>query len=460
MYENIVAEYLEYELPNLVKRSYDELTLPAPAAHNRILSIIGVRRCGKTFFLYQLMNELRVAGVPRDRMLYFSFDDERIDTDDPSCASAILDAYYRLVPDARDGCYLFLDEIQEAAGWEAFARRVSEHNRVTLVLTGSSSKLLSTDIPTKLRGRSLVKRMWPLSFEEFCHFNGVDTASRNGTYSPCQSDAIARAFDKFLVAGGFPAVQNMTALDRTQMLQAYADQIVTKDVIERFGTVQYRVARRFARTALRSTGLKFSVNKQIKTMRSAGIKVASQSAYALLDDLEDAHLVFTVGDYNLSIRDNPKSSPKIYSVDPGLSLAVAPASHLDIGQRLETAVYIELKRRYGENRDGVIASYKDKDCPEVDFVVGDADLEEQYELLQVSESLGDQVGNAQERARYRREVGNLVTAMRNCALNKGTIITLDEEARVSVDAGTIDVVPAWKWLLDKRRAEEERTRLR
>lgn len=449
MYERIVAGYLEYELPELVERDLGTLSLPVPAPHNPVLSVIGVRRCGKTFALYQLMGTLASRGVPRERMLYFDFDDERLDLDSPECASEILASYYRLVPDARSGCYLFLDEVQEAAGWQAFVRRVSEHERVTMVVSGSSSKLLSTDIPTQLRGRSMAHEMWPLGFAEYCRFHGVEATSRGGTYSDRVSDGLARAFSDFLDIGGFPAVQAMTPVERTRMLQAYAEQVVTRDVLERFGTVQYRVARRFARSALRSTGLSFSVNKQVKAMRSLGISVGTEKAYALLDDLEDAHLVFWVGDYTRSVRDNPRAVRKAYAVDPGLALAVAPASHLDVGQRLETAVFLELKRRFGMDREGVIASYHADDVPEVDFVVGDVGLEEQYALVQVAVDVGDPAGDAAQRARWRREVGSLGAAMRRCGLERGTIVTLADERAIETDAGTVDVVPAWKWALAK-----------
>ena len=449
MYESIVAEYLEFELPRRVNRDLGDLELPKPEAHNPVLSIIGVRRCGKTFTLYQLIDELRGSGVPRKRILYFDFDDDRLDLDSPTCASDVLDAYYKLVPEARDGCYLFLDEIQEVARWQSFVRRVSEHGKVTMVISGSSSKLLSTDIPTELRGRSLSHRIWPLSFAEYCHFHDVNVESHSGVFSKRVSDGLENAFEDYLSRGGFPAVQDMTPLARTQMLQAYAEQVVTRDVIERFGTVQYRVARRLARNALRSTGLSFSVNKQVKNMRSLGISVGTEKAYALLDDLEDAHLVFWVGDYNLSVRDNPRSVQKAYAVDPGLALAVAQASHLDVGQRLETVVFLELKRRYGMNREGVIASYHAEDVPEVDFVVGDASLEEQYLLVQVAEDIGDKRGDKMQRARYRREVGSLEAAMRRCGLARATIVTLEQEASIDTELGSIAVVPAWKWCLQE-----------
>ena len=448
-YETLVAEYLDYPLPAYHARTPGLGPLPEPRARNLIYSIIGVRRSGKTFTLFQLMDELHRQGVSKRATFYFPFDDDRFDLLEPNAAANLLDAYYRLVPEAEQGCYLFFDEIQELPNWDSFIRRVAEHNAVTLVVTGSSSKLLSTDIPTKLRGRSLSHEVWPLGFAEFCSFNGVNVPPGGSGHSARQRGQLEATFSRYLEVGGFPAVQHLGQTERTRLLQSYADEIVTKDVLERFGSASYRTGRRFARSALRSTALKFSVNKQIKGLRSAGLSISTDSAYALLDDLEDAHLVFKVCDYNLSIKDNPKSSYKVYAVDPGLSLSVAPANHIDMGQRLETAVFIELKRRYGACRDNVIASYSGPGCPEVDFVVGDLLLEREYELLQVAvdSGAGRNAPGGAASGKYESEVGNLLAAMRNTGLDSATLITLAEEAELEFDEGMVRMLPAWKWFL-------------
>lgn len=452
MYESLVAEYLDYELPEYVPRSSILKQLPRPKQRNIITTLIGVRRCGKTFHLFQAMTELMRLGVPRHKLFYFPFDDDRLGNSDDQTASHVLDAYYALVPDASDGCYLFFDEIQDVPNWDAFARRVSEQYNVTMVLTGSSSKLLSSDIPTRLRGRSLSHEIWPLSFSEFCAFSRIDAEGIDGVHDSRSAAALARAFNRYLDVGGFPAVQEMDTTTRSRILQAYADEIMTKDVLERFGNASYRAGRRLALSVLRSTGLSFSVNKQIKAMRSAGISISSESAYSLLDDFADAHLAFKVSDYSLSVRDNPKSVYKVYAVDQGMSLAVAPANHVDVGQRLETAVYIELKRRYGLNRDQVIARYHSAACPEVDFVVGDVMLDSEYELIQVAVDSGARRGGEQEvSAKYRSEVGNLEKAMAETSLTSSVLITFDEEDEISVGAGTVHLVPAWKWFLGQGR---------
>lgn len=449
MYESLVTEYLSYELPPLVERASILGELPEPRQRNLITTLIGVRRCGKTFYLFQTMTELLRRGVPRERMLYFAFDDDRLGDLDGLTASRVLDAYYALVPDAADGCYLFFDEIQDVPNWAAFARRVSEQYNVTMVLTGSSSKLLASDIPTKLRGRSLSHEVWPLSFGEFCRFSDVGAGREGGACEPREAALLARVFRRYLDVGGFPAVHGMDDTTRARVLQAYADEIMTKDVLERFGSASYRAGRRLALTVLRSTGLPFSVNKQVKAMRSAGISISGESAYSLLDDFEDAHLAFKVADYSLSVRDNPRSVYKIYAVDQGLSLAVAPANHVDLGQRLETAVYVELKRRHGMDRERVIARYRSASCPEVDFVVGDAMLGAEYELIQVAVESGARraAAGSDVSEKYHSEVGNLERSMAETGLSSSTLITLEEERDVEVASGTVHVVPGWRWFL-------------
>lgn len=448
-YESLVAEYLDFVPPELITRDEVALEVPAPAKNNIIYALTGVRRSGKTYRLYQLMNELVARGVPRDLIFYFSFDDDRLAPLDQATASQVLEAYLGIVPTAREGFYLLLDEVQEAPEWERFVRRVSESFKVTIVITGSSSKLLSRDIPTHLRGRSLAVEMWPLSFAEYCDFHAIDRKGRGGTWSGAAAARLKSAFDKYLEVGGFPAVQELSPLTRTQMLQGYQAEIITKDVFERFGSASLRAGERFARNAVRSTALAFSVNAQLKALRAAGVSTSTASLYSLLEDLEDAHLLFKVSDYELSIKENPKAAYKVYSVDAGLALAVAPASHLDIGQRLETAVFIELKRRFGQDRMSAICRYSGPGCPEVDFVVGDVALGEQYQLIQVCVELGDARHSKEAAGRVKRELGNLDSAMRNTGLTEGTIITLGEERDEKTEHGVVHVVPAWKWFLTR-----------
>lgn len=444
MYESIIAEYLDMSLPTYVPRDDCGIKLSAPARNNPIQVIVGVRRCGKTYYLYQLMDGLIKNGWKRDLLFHLSLDDDRFRPYPDHLLSDLLDEYFTMVPDAKKGCYLFLDEIQDIPDWESFIRRVSEQYPVSIVLTGSSSKLLSHDIPTLLRGRALSYEMWPLSFKEYMRFHKIDPPKHNGVFTKQDDLRLKDAFLRYLDTGGFPGVQNMDALDRTRMLQSYAEQIVAKDIVERFESATLRVAERFAMNALRSTGLSFSVNKELKRMRSTGLPGNSAKLYALLDDLEDANLVFHISDYERSVKENPKSAYKVYSVDPGLSLAVAPASHIDIGQRLESAIFIELKRRIAGMRDRAITSYSGTGCPEVDFLIGDVLMEKEYQLIQVAVETGSDEPSSKK---FRSEVGNLTTAMRLTNLEEGWMITLAKNEEITTPSGHIHVVPAWQWML-------------
>lgn len=168
-YADLVQEARAFEFPSPRPRREVVEALPEPAPFNLIHAITGIRRCGKTFYAFQLIQQLLSRGVPRDRVFYFNFADDRLRPTPPALLNDVVEEYWRQVPSARsEGCYLFLDEVQEADDWEGFCQRIAERERVTLVVTGSSSKLSADEIASRFRGRLLEHPMRPLSFVEFC----------------------------------------------------------------------------------------------------------------------------------------------------------------------------------------------------------------------------------------------------------------------------------------------------
>lgn len=445
MYESILAEYLDFQLPKFVERTACKLTLPKPARNNLISVLVGVRRSGKTFYLYQLIHELLKEGISREAILHLSLDDDRFRPYKEHMLSTLLEEYFAMAPQAKTGCYLFLDEIQEVPNWESFIRRVQEQYPVTIVLTGSSSKLLSKEISTLLRGRAIAYEMWPLSFSEYLDFHEIKKPSSMSLVTKSDALNLQNSFRNFLNIGGFPAIQFLDSLTRIKVLQTYAEQIVAKDIVERFNTSSIWLAERFSINALRSTGLVFSVNNEVKILRSVGMPGNAAKLYELLDDFEDANLIFHIANYHLSIKENPKAAYKVYSVDSGLSLAVAPASHLDLGQRLETATFIELKRRLQGMRDRVIARYTTQTCPEVDFIIGDVHLIQNYMLIQVCAI--DSLDLIPERKRA-AELKNLEIAMKETGLSESWIITLGDDKDIEVSSGVIHCMSAWRFMLN------------
>ena len=403
-----------------------------------------MRRCGKTFYLFQLMANLLDQGVPRSRMFYFDFSDARLKPMDPDVMDRVVDEYWRQVPEAREqGCYLFLDEVQETDDWQGFCQRVAEQEIVTVVITGSSSKVSSEGIATSFRGRSHVHEMWPLSFSEYCRFHGIPLPEPGqDAFSSQMTTRYESAFDDYLVWGGFPGIQRQVPEDRVELLQGYVRDVVARDVAERSGREDLSLAMQLALCAVRNTGCELSANELVGKLTDAGYKAYWDKVNRLLELLREAYLIHFLPEYTTVLKPGSSCVPKVYAEDPGIAYAVSRANQQDIGKRLETAVYIELRRRNAGRRTETVTSLTVPSAKreKVDFLVGDALGMETYDLYQVT------VDMALEKTR-KREVSSLEAGMRLAHLDRGTIITLREQGEIPSEAGQIAIVPAWKWAL-------------
>ncbi|HEB86643.1 MAG TPA: ATP-binding protein, partial [Gammaproteobacteria bacterium] len=162
LFEQLIADFHERNLPELTQRAVD-----LPALAGKIDAIIGMRRTGKTWFLFQVMKQYLEQGIAKESMLYINFDDERLFPLTAQELGGISEAYYRLYPQNRgQRCYFFFDEIQNVSGWENYLRRLVDTENVQIAVTGSSARLLSHEIATSLRGRSISTEMFPFSFKE------------------------------------------------------------------------------------------------------------------------------------------------------------------------------------------------------------------------------------------------------------------------------------------------------
>lgn len=442
----LVQEYREKPLPPFIARDDVIRALPSPQRFNMVEIITGMRRSGKTFYLFQLIRRVLDEGFPADRILYFNFSDDRLAPMGSAVMDDVLEAFWRQVPEARiRGAYLFFDEVQEAEQWQGFCQRVSENENVTLVVTGSSSKLSSEEIATTFRGRSHAHEMLPLSFSEYCRFHDIpDAVLGAGTYSSGMQTQLEGLFERYLVEGGFPGIQGRPAEDRIELLQSYVRDVVARDVAERFGRQDIRLANRFALYGLRNTACEFSINGLTETLKEQGFKIYWDKADRLMGMLIQAYLFFKMEEYATSLKAGSTALPKVYAVDPGIVHAVSRANQQDIGKRFETAVYLELRRRMAGRRTDTLTSFALPGAAgrKVDFMVGDALEERPYSLIQATVDMGA------EKTR-KREITSLVEAMVAVGLDKGTVITLREEGMEKTPAGIIEIVPAWKWCLTK-----------
>jgi uncharacterized protein len=433
--EQLIADFQERPLPEVSPR----LTT-LPDASNMARVVIGMRRSGKTYLLFQEMRRLVAAGVEKRRLLYVNFEDDRLQPPEPGILDRTLETFYRGNPAARsEGAFLFLDEIQAVDGWSRFARRVLDTESARLYVSGSSAKMLSTEVATEFRGRGYAVELLPLSFTEALLYADIEVpTTKPGSRLRSRLEA---TFASYLRVGGFPDVQRLDEVERIQTLQDYVQLVLLRDVIDRHGVKNAHAVRSFALSLLQASGSLTSVNKLANELKSRGIAVGKDTLYDLLDHFTDAFLLFSIPVFSRSLRVREANPRKVYAVDPGLAFAVAPAGVSNFGARLENAVYLELRRRLRGTRDGAISYYSTAAGHEVDFIVGDVETGQATRLLQVCADLS--AANTRE-----REVRALEAAMRETGLAEATIVTMYDAEDVSVaGGGVIHVVPAWAWML-------------
>lgn len=439
-----IKDFEQQGIPHVFERDLDLGELKEPGRNNIVNVIVGARRCGKTYRLYQEMWRLSRAGVSFDRMLYFNFEDERLRPYESSLLSDVLDTFYALYPAARaNGIYVFFDEIQEIPEWGTFLRRVVDTEKATVFVTGSSSKMLSAELKSEFRGRSLVRELFPMSFSEYVRYNTGAVPAPDTPLSSSDAAVLRNQLSGYLERGGFIATLDQAPADAIQLLQEYASRTVAMDVVERFDIRNPRLASLFLARCMASSGRELSVNKVYNEFKSRQIPVSRNTLSDLLAYYEDAYLLFSVSEFSRSLASNTRSASKVYAADPAMFGAFSPAAVSDQGQRLETAVFNALRRRTPAARTGSVCRLLFKNGSrnhEVDFVAGDALLMQAYDLVQVS------VEMTNEKTRE-REIAALDAAMAQFGLGESTIVTMDEQADLSCENGVVHTVPAWRWLL-------------
>lgn len=443
---SIIQEFSLNLYRPIIKRDLDLGDALPPRAGNLVKVIIGMRRSGKTFRLFQEMDSLINAGIPAERLCYFNFEDNRIAPATPETGDAVLETFQALHPDVdySRGIYLFFDELQEMEGWGAWLRRVVDTRRATIYISGSSSKMLSSEIATEFRGRAIDFELLPYSYRELAQQDPL-LAGHLDDEVPTEERRLRleHLLRRYLDRGGFPAVQDMPLPQANALLQSYAQRVTARDVVERHNVARPRVASALANRLMSLNAKTISIRKIENDLRSAGLGVGRAYLSDLLSYYEEAFLCFQVKEFTLSLSEHSTAMPKLYAIDPGLALANSRAGVNDLGQRLEDAVYLELRRRMPAFRTGAISKLHTKSHGyEIDFVVGDALEMDAFELLQVTEAMD-------EPATIERETRALWEALDETGLLEGTIVVGDGKyAEYERDGKRIVQIPAWRWLLN------------
>jgi predicted AAA+ superfamily ATPase len=420
--KTIIADTHTAAIPEVWKRTQD-----IPIDSGKIIALMGVRRSGKTYHLFEVMNELQATGLVPEKMLYINFEDERLHISG-SEMDLLLQAYRELYPDLDlSECYFFFDEIQEVEGWEQFVDRLYRSVSPHVFVTGSNSKLLSTEIASVLRGRALTFEVYPLSFSEYAQIVSPGLKPN----SSADRARLVNLFEGFLHNGGFPEIVKLDASLHERLLQGYFNVMLLHDLIERYKISQVAVLKYFCKRVIGAAAGAFSVNKVYKDLISQGNKIGKDTLYEFQGYVEDVYLSRFIPKYDESVVKAEGSQKKAYVVDQGLGAALDFKLAQDDGRLLEITVALELIKQGKQ-----LAYYQDN--TECDFVVIQKD--QVTEALQVSMELSDEQTKT-------REIKGLVQCCKRFGLEKGTIISFDTEEQLENNGVQVDVIPAWRYFI-------------
>lgn len=400
--------------------------LQPPVDTKKIVTLIGVRRCGKTSILYDTINRLSNT-IEKTKILFLNFEDERLDFEVDEL-DLILQSYSELYPEQNlDECYFFFDEIQNVLGWEKYIRRVYDTVSKNIFVTGSNSKLLSSEIATSLRGRTLSYEVYPLSFSEFLAFKDIAI----DFYSSKSLAHIKNAQEKFLKNGSFPETLFLQEKYVNKTLQEYFNVLLYKDLAERYSITNTVALKFFLKRIIASTTKQISVNKIYNDLKSSGIKIGKNTLYDFLEYVQNIYLALILQKYDKSLVNKELGEKKIYSIDIGLNNATEFQFSDNIGKSLENAVFLELKRNGKE-----MFFYKDANS-ECDFIIKENTAI--IQAIQVVYDLSDESTRG-------REIKGLAGACKAFNLSRGVMITSDTEDEIIHNEISIDFIPFYKWV--------------
>lgn len=418
------------EMPfNLIERD-----IKIPTEENKIITIPGIRRCGKTTMMELAVNQLLKDGVSKTRILWIGFDDERLVGMTTDELDDIISSYMEMFPEISiNETYMFFDEIQLIKDWEYFVLRLYKSYCKHIFVCGSNATMLSTEVVSALRGYPLEYKTFPLSFHEYLRFTGIDGTSH------LESDIakIKAAFDDYNNFGGFPEVTLAKSESRKiELLQNYFTAMLYRDLVEHYKISNVSVVNYFIKRLLANIPKPTSINKIFNDLKSQGFKVSKNDLYLWSDYICNIFLFLRIPKYSKSLAQRQSGLKKYYCMDNGIHSSILLPQSNDNGTKLENTIFLQLCRI----RSSVEEIFYFQDGKECDFVLEDRGKIKN--LIQVSWS----INNSETKE---REVSGLLKASQATNCDDMTIITHDEEATLRHGDKSIKVVPAWKWLLGR-----------
>ena len=394
---------------------------------DHILAISGVRRCGKSYLMKQIINRLVQTGVAPQNVLFVNLELPALFR---RPASEVLDDVwqtYLKIKDPKGRVFLLLDEIQTLPGWETWVKYHYDlqKGKIKFVITGSNSQLLSSEFATLLSGRIIEKRLFPFSFRERLLQAGIDFSDPQSQV--LQKNRILRIFEEMLYEGSMPEIINLEEREvKREIIASYFDTIIYKDIIPRFSVRQsgvlkdlavYLAGQTTSPVNLRKLAELFSSNRN--TMK----EFISYLSYSLLLSL--------IEKFDYSARKRELSFKKVYLVDNGFAVFMPLRFSPDRGALLENLVAIELLRRGNK-------IFYQKNHGECDFIVLENNSPAQ--AIQVCFELHENNRN--------REIAGLLAAARNLKIREARILTFDQKDEIIIDGLKIEIKPVFEWLVE------------
>jgi uncharacterized protein len=388
---------------------------------NKIYTVIGPRRAGKTHFLLQIINSLKLS---KNKFLYVNFEDDRLINLATEDLNLLVDTFYEIYSsNVSEKVYFFFDEIQNVSNWSKFVRRLYDKKKCEIYVTGSSAKLLSKEIATELRGRTWVYSIFPFSFIEYLNFKNIPF-EKNSVYSNDRFK-IVEEFNNYFEEGGFPEVVGKEKFVRSSILQSYFDLVLFRDVIERYPQYSSHVVKDFMLFLIDNVSRPISINKYYNSLKSKGISISKDTLYSLQEHIEDTFYFHFISINSKSQRVRSVNPKKVYCIDNGLINCIS-SSLENKGWLYENSVFLHLFRNGYE-----LSYFKGKN--ECDFI---ALKNKEIIPIQVSLSPKDE-----------REINGLVEAMDFFKVKTGYIISSDVSEEITFKDKSIYIIPLWQWLL-------------
>mgnify|MGYP002578402340 FL=1 len=383
---------------------------------------VGIRRTGKSYLMYQQIKQLESKGVPLSQIVYVNFEDERLLETKVTDLNTILEIGLEMSGSANKP-YLFLDEIQNINGWEKFVRRIADM-KYRINITGSNSKMLSSEIASTLGGRFIIMNVYPYSFTEYLTANHREKNYLDVISTQDRADVLS-LYNEYVTFGAFPElvdIKNKRAFLSSIYQTIYLGDIITRNKISNDFAIKL-ILKKIAESVTKP----LSFSRLTNILKSTGMAIGKQTVINYVGYMTDSYLLFTLQNYAAKLVDK-ETSPKYYFMDTGLLGLMLLDSK---SAQLENLVAIELIRRYG-----VENVFFFENNVEIDFYIPSERL-----AIQVSLQVLDDIDTKERETRAFAKLNNFIPD------SKCILITNSEETNLEYDGIDIEVIPIWKWLL-------------